>query len=538
MNNENINKTAGEKEAVSLKTETELPETPEAAQAGLATKAQESIKALDSVVAEQGAIVAGVIGEEKVPGVEVNDAQQEEIIEKGKKGIEEITNTYNLEIAKREKFLKSQRYSDKEGSKNYQRYQEFKNNPAQHLIDLHQKDLDSEREALKKTDNEEDRAMHLRNISMLEDKINTFSQKLNEKEESVEGSAENQENKESVEDSVEDGELFNQFNQMDAYIKEIKKESPEKSVKELAFEYLKITQEDYNNKPEIKKKVDALFAVPQYRQIQESTYVKNNYDNLEITEFIDKKDQIVEAVEASNFIDKKINESEQTYEDYGGLFAGKYDIDNLSLEDYDAIKELVKTAQCNGIYDKENMEKLLDKGIIDSDDIVSFLNQKSKSGLSYAESLASLPNSLLQKVDIIDKINPQLIDEEQKKPLDSSDVRMLSSVIFGKIAAAEMMHGVDSKQVQEYYNLINKTIKELADNPMRINKFFAHVNNKMFSDDRIDKTALKKVFNKYIVNCKERSSNVSEQSIKNILLAKKQGLITEEEFKQIYPDKI
>ena len=90
---------------------------------------------------------------------------------------------YKSEIEKRGNFLSSQKGSNIEGTKRFDIYEKFKEDPSKHLIDLYTKDLEKERDFLKDLEKEgefidntpdSDTAMHLRNIKMLERKIALF----------------------------------------------------------------------------------------------------------------------------------------------------------------------------------------------------------------------------------------------------------------------------------------------------------------------------------------------------------------------------
>ncbi len=87
---------------------------------------------------------------------------------------------YDSELLKRENFLKSQRGAEKEGTKSFYNYEEFKKDPSGHLIELHKKDLEEEYNFLKEESakgediDQETMEMHLRNIEMLRRKIAIF----------------------------------------------------------------------------------------------------------------------------------------------------------------------------------------------------------------------------------------------------------------------------------------------------------------------------------------------------------------------------
>jgi hypothetical protein len=85
---------------------------------------------------------------------------------------------YLSEVARRDKFLSSQKGANIEGSKNFGNYEEFNKNPSEHLINLYKKDLEKEYELFKKGDlnNTEDFKMHLRNLEMLSRKIALFQE--------------------------------------------------------------------------------------------------------------------------------------------------------------------------------------------------------------------------------------------------------------------------------------------------------------------------------------------------------------------------
>lgn len=84
---------------------------------------------------------------------------------------------YFSEVARRDKFLGSQKWADLEGSKNFENYDEFNKNPSKHLINLYKKDLEKEYEILKKGGiNSEQLEMHLKNIEMLSRKMALFQE--------------------------------------------------------------------------------------------------------------------------------------------------------------------------------------------------------------------------------------------------------------------------------------------------------------------------------------------------------------------------
>ena len=93
------------------------------------------------------------------------------------KGKEAKKDEYLSEVARRDKFLGSQKGVDIEVTKNFDNYKEFNKNPSEHLINLYKKDLEKEYEILKKGGiDSNDLKMHLRNVDMLIRKIALFQE--------------------------------------------------------------------------------------------------------------------------------------------------------------------------------------------------------------------------------------------------------------------------------------------------------------------------------------------------------------------------
>ncbi len=334
----------------------------------------------------------------------------------------------------------------------------------------------------------------------------------------------------------EDSQLLDEHEKLQAYIKNEKNKGTNKKEWELVLAFLQTTKEEYNHNPTIKRHFDKLVNTESFQKIQGSSYVRDNYEDLSIDEYLEKKEAITEAAETTDFINKAETEFIAKEENSKNTFNSEYDLENLKPGDAEKVKGLVRNAEFNGINDQKKLERMFDKGIISSQDVVAYLNsRKNKTDVSPFQSLASFSDAFIQKLEITDKLKDEA-KKELDEPLDTRDTKSMSSIIFQKILAAETLH--QSEQVQIFYKMINDTIRKVNDSQNLVTSFFAFPNEKLFNSTKINQTELKKLFLKYIDECKQNKSALKQGHLTNLIKAKQKGYISDKEYKTIYPDKV
>ncbi|MEI6529359.1 MAG: hypothetical protein WCN88_03115 [Candidatus Falkowbacteria bacterium] len=337
-------------------------------------------------------------------------------------------------------------------------------------------------------------------------------------------------------------EIFKNFDKMDTFVKEKKTSGDNRKSWEIALDYLGATQEDYKNNPEIKNKFDKLTNVPYYRNYKDSDYIKNNYGEISFDKFSSNKKEIIRASENTDFINKKSENFDKIDKETANIFDGKFKLDNLSEKDIQEIKSNVSKAEFNGKNDKDKLEILLDKGIIDSKDVLSCVDKyRAKTGMTFFDSLSRFPDSLIKKIDIRNSVS-QEANTEKDKPLNTGDVRLSPLKAFNQIIATEILYGEKSGMTKEKFKFINDKIKELDEknDPAYISAFFTDTESmkRLFSRPEVDQQGLKNIFNKFIDECRKNDGALVHGGLDTLLIAKKNGYITEEEFKRVYPEKI